>query len=85
MKRSNRTLKFFEIDFMAMLLANNAVSGAGPQTPDMQTERRPGVHSRLIVRRHGSICGMRRMSKLSPIEIWLVLPALMSTLVIATV
>src|SRR5205807_817652 len=28
-----------------------AVSGAGPQTPDMPIERRPGVHSTALVKR----------------------------------
>ena len=42
-----------------------AVSGAGPQTPNMQTERRAGVHSTALVRH-------RRHLLTSRLRVWLI-------------
>ena len=44
---------FCEVVILASLMRLTlAVSGAGTQTPDMQTGRRPGVRSTALVRRH---------------------------------
>jgi hypothetical protein len=44
---ASRAMRKSALSFIRLTIA---VSGAGPKTPDMQTERHPGVHSTALVR-----------------------------------